>query len=92
MIALDTNVISELMHDAPNPRVDAWFRQQPQHTLYVPSVVMGELLHGVAILPEGKRRDKLSRAVEEWLQKFEGRILPLDAAAARCFAACSLSA
>ena len=86
MIALDTNVASELMNGEPNPRVSAWFLQQPRHTLYVPSVVMGELLHGVAILPEGKRKESLSRTVEEWLQKFEGRILPLDGGAARCYA------
>lgn len=86
MIALDTNVASELMNGEPNPRVSAWFLQQPRHTLYVPSVVMGELLHGVAILPEGKRKESLSRTVEEWLQKFEERILPLDDGAARCYA------
>lgn len=86
MIALDTNVASELMNGEPNPRVSAWFLRQPRHTLYVPSVVMGELLHGVAILPEGKRKESLSRTVEEWLQKFEGRILPLDGGAARCYA------
>lgn len=28
MIALDTNVLSELMSDAPNSRVAAWFKQQ----------------------------------------------------------------
>lgn len=87
MIALDTNVLSELMSDAPAPCVGAWFLRQPMRTLYVPSVVMGELLHGVAILPAGKRKDKLGRTVEEWLQKFEGRILPLDTEAARCYAA-----
>ncbi|MBQ6656056.1 MAG: type II toxin-antitoxin system VapC family toxin [Ottowia sp.] len=86
MIALDTNVLSEFTHEVPNPRVAAWLNRQPMHTLYVPSVVMGELLHGVAILPEGKRKESLSRTVEEWLQKFEGRILPLDGGAARCYA------
>lgn len=86
MIALDTNVASELMNGEPNPRLSAWFLQQPRHTLYVPSVVMGELLHGVAILPEGKRKESLSRTVEEWQQKFEERILPLDGGAARCYA------
>ena len=86
MIALDTNVLSEFTHKVPNPRVAAWMNRQPLHTLYVPSVVMGELLHGVAILPEGKRKESLSRTVEEWLQKFEGRILPLDGDAVRRYA------
>ena len=86
MIALDTNVLSEFTHKVPNPRVAAWMNRQPLHALYVPSVVMGELLHGVAILPEGKRKESLSRTVEEWLQKFEGRILPLDGDAVRRYA------
>ena len=92
MIALDTNVASELMNGEPNPRVSAWFQRQPWHTLYVPSVVMGELLHGVAILPEGKRKESLSQTVEEWLQKFAGRILPLDGEAVRCYAALAAKA
>ena len=87
MIALDTNVLSELARKLPNPRVAAWFQQQSLHTLYVPSVVVAEMLWGVAILPAGKRKDELSRSVEKLLQKFEGRILPLDTAAARCYAA-----
>ena len=66
--------------------------QQVINTLYVPSVVMGELLHGVAILPEGKRKESLSQTVEEWLQKFEGRILPLDGEAVRCYAALAAKA
>ena len=86
MIALDTNVASELINGNTDARVSAWFQQQPEHTLYVPSVVMGELLRGVAILPEGKRKEKLSKSVEEWLQQFEGRILPLDGSVARCYA------
>ena len=45
------------------------------------------MLLGVAILPAGKRKDELSRSVEKLLQKFEDRILPLDTAAARCYAA-----
>ena len=86
MIVLDTNVLSEFTNDVPNPRVTEWMNRQPMHKLYVPSVVVGELLYGVAILPKGKRRDTLSRTVEDWLQEFEGRILPLDGNVARCYA------
>ena len=92
MIVLDTNVLSEFTNEMPNPRVVAWMNQQVINTLYVPSVVMGELLHGVAILPEGKRKESLSQTVEEWLQKFAGRILPLDGEAVRCYAALAAKA
>lgn len=92
MIALDTNVLSELTRKTPNPRVAAWVQQQPLHTLYLPSVVVAEMLWGVAILPAGKRRDELSSSVEKLLQTFADRILPLDAAAARCFAALAAKA
>ena len=92
MIVLDTSVLSEFTNEIPNPRVVAWMSQQVINTLYVPSVVMGELLHGVAILPEGKRKESLRRTVEEWLQKFEGHILPLDGEAVRCYAALAAKA
>ena len=92
MIVLDTNVLSEFTNEVPNPRVVEWMNRQPMRTLYLPSVVMGELLHGVAILPKGKRRDALSRMVEGWLEQFEGRILPLDGKVARCYAALAAKA
>lgn len=85
MIALDTNVVSELMRDVPHPAVLAWLDAQRSSELYLPSVAMAELLFGVEDLPQGKRR-ALERTLGVWLEMFAGRVLPLDEAAAHAYA------
>ncbi|WP_137128880.1 type II toxin-antitoxin system VapC family toxin [Rhizobium sp. FY34] len=85
MILLDTNVLSEPMRPAPAPEVVAWLDQQASETLYLSSVTMAEMLFGVACLPDGRRKTKLSEACETILAVFDGRILAFDAAAARLY-------
>jgi predicted nucleic acid-binding protein len=47
-----------------------------------------ELRLGVAILPAGRRRTALAKAIDDMLQvDFRDRILPFDGAAARAYAA-----
>lgn len=88
MIVLDTNVISELLRPMPAGQVEAWLAAQDGATVYFTAVGEAELRHGLAILPEGRRRDDLSRAVEVILSEdFRGRILSFDRPAARSFAA-----
>ena len=43
MIILDTNIISEVMRPAPEPRVMAWLRKQPLRTLAVSAVTLAEI-------------------------------------------------
>jgi predicted nucleic acid-binding protein len=50
------------------------------------SVSIGEILTGVNLLPDGRRRDGLAGAVETTLADFADRILPYDASAARRYA------
>ncbi|MBO0855098.1 MAG: type II toxin-antitoxin system VapC family toxin [Nocardia sp.] len=79
MIILDTNVISEPMGPAPNPRVLAWFDTQNADTLHLSAVTVGELRYGLSILPAGRRRDTLTDRLEQHtLPLFSGRILPYD--------------
>ena len=51
MIILDTNVISEAMKPDPNPAVKAWLNNQTVEILYLSTIVLAELLFGVAVLP-----------------------------------------
>lgn len=46
-----------------------------------------EIIYGIAILPEGRRRRDLEAAAQGVLALFAGRILPFDSLAAREFAA-----
>ncbi len=86
MIVLDTNVLSELMRSQPHRSVVAWIDRQSRSRLYTTSISMAEMLRGIAMMPEGRRRD-LTTAVETMLrEEFPQRILVFDAAAAARYA------
>ena len=88
MIILDTNVISELMRPTPDPAVVAWVEGRSLASLYTTAVTEAELRYGVAILPAGRRRDGLQRALQSVLDVgFRGRLLGFDSAAAEAYAA-----
>ena len=87
MIVLDTNIFSELLRPAPNKQVEAWLSARDGENVYFTTVGEAELQFGLALLPAGKRRNALSKAVEEILDEdFQDRILAFDRAAARAYA------
>jgi len=87
MIILDTNVVSEPMKRGGNPAVQAWLDQQAAETLYLTAVSLSELLVGVAILPDGRRKEGLDGALNELLARlFGSRILAFDQRAAIAYA------
>ena len=59
---VDTNVLSELMRPAPQPRVVAWARQQDGFSLSV--VSLEEILFGLALRP--------NQRLEKWFTGFVG--------------------
>jgi len=80
---LDTCVICEPTRAKPSPRVLAWLREQPEETLFLSVLTLGEIRKGAALLPAGPKR----RALERWLERdlperFSGRIVEVDADAA----------
>lgn len=87
-VLLDTNVLSELMRPQPSAIVLAWFAQQKSTEFYTSAITQAELLLGVALLPDGKRRDAVAGAVEQMFdQDFVDRCLPFDEFAAHEYAA-----
>lgn len=87
MILLDTNVISEPLRTAPDPRVVAWLDAQPLETLFLSVVTVAELRFGVARLPAGRRRNGLIGQLEsQVLPSFAGRVLNFDLAATQSYA------
>ncbi|MDE0176210.1 MAG: type II toxin-antitoxin system VapC family toxin [Defluviicoccus sp.] len=91
-IVIDTNVVSELMRLTPEPAVMAWFARRNAEELYLTAVAEAELRAGAAILPAGRRRDRLSAEVDAVVREdFAGRVLPFDSAAARAYAAIAAS-
>ena len=77
---LDTNVVSEMTREAPEPKVIAFLSEQPD--LWLPALVLHELEFGLQLLPAGTRRDGLRAVLAAFVTEYEDRILPLDRIAA----------
>jgi toxin FitB len=87
VIILDTNILSEALRPTPSERVLEWMRAQPIEALFTTTITEAELLYGIALLPEGKRRQSLEIVVLRILEeRFAGRILSFDSAAAHEYA------
>ncbi len=72
----------------PNPaeRVIRWLDNQPISSLYICSVTRAEIELGLALLPEGQRREDLSRIAAEMFSEFVGRCLGFDEVCAKPYA------
>lgn len=87
MIVLDTNVISEFMTDNPNQMVLDWFDAQPTNNLFVTTVTEAEVWTGIALLPDGRRKNNLLEFADNIFRSlFIGRILVFDSNAASIYA------
>jgi predicted nucleic acid-binding protein len=87
VIVVDTNVISELSNQQPNPAVSAWFLAQEAHSLATTSISLAEVLYGLELLPHGKRRERLSELSHIIFETaLNGRVLPFGEPAARHYA------
>lgn len=83
LTVLDTNVVSELMRPRPDPAVVAWVDARPTALLALTAVTAAELFHGVARLPDGRRRAALAEVVGSVVDDhFDGRVLGFDVVAA----------
>ena len=83
MIILDTNVLSALMHQAPETSVVAWLDRQPAESVWITSITLFEARLGLALLPKGRRRQTLEGAFAQLLREdLENRVLDFDSAAA----------
>lgn len=74
---LDTNVVSELRKDEPDPHVRAWSEAAAADSLFLSEVTLAEIRYGI----ERHTRDELREELEFWLERtlrpwFAGRILP----------------
>lgn len=87
MIVLDTNVLSELIRPVASDRVVAWLDAQIPDEVVTTAISKAEMLVGIAILDEGKRRDQLSALVSQlFAGRFDETLLTFDAMAAKHFA------
>lgn len=87
MILLDTNVISELMRPKPDAIVVEWLDRQKDESVWICSITQAEILMGLALMPEGKRKHGLMHvAAAMFDEDFAKRCLPFDSDAAKHYA------
>jgi len=87
MIVLDTNVLSEVLRPSPEPTVLAWLTKQPRASLFTTTVTEGEVLYGIRLLADGKRRRGLWDAAKRiFSEDFAGQVLSFDGDAADMYA------
>ena len=72
---VDTDVVSEPMRDAPDPRVVAFLSRHDE--LWLSAIVLHELAFGLALLPPGRPREAIEAALKAFVALYEDRILPL---------------
>jgi predicted nucleic acid-binding protein len=87
MIVLDTNVLSEALRPEPEPSVLDWLGNQPRASLFTTTVTRGELLYGIRLLTDGRRRRGLWEAARKIFDEdFAGQVLSFDSDAADMYA------
>ncbi|WP_223849823.1 type II toxin-antitoxin system VapC family toxin [Bifidobacterium vespertilionis] len=88
MIILDTNVISEILkHTNSDPHVIDWFIGIGRDEAYTTAVNTAELLYGLALVPQGRRRFALSRTINDFIEQYRDYTIPYDIRAAVHYAA-----
>lgn len=67
------------MRPTPDPQVLAWVDAQPVPDLMITSITAAELRAGAALLPAGRKRDRISDHIEVLIEEmFAGSVLPFD--------------
>ncbi len=84
MIIIDTNIVSEMMRDEPDRKVLAWTETVGQ--LHTTAVTLAEIDYGIARLPNGRHKDRLTATATRVFADFGDVVLPFDASAARRYA------
>lgn len=87
MILLDTNTLSELMRPAPDNGVVQWLDAQVAANIWISAVTVSEIRLGIAMMPDGKRKERLGELAEAMFQEdFSNNCLPFDCSAAKTYA------
>ena len=82
MILVDTNVWSEAFRPRPDANVEKWALRHA-NDMWLSAVVIGELLSGAHMLPDGKRKQAFLDGYAELIDDHLDRVAPFDLDAAR---------
>jgi len=89
VIVLDTNIISELFDGRIDNGVFGWLDRHEAEGLYITSIAISELVFGIELLDEGKRKQAFRQKVDLIVEDFEGRCLRFGDEAAYLYGALS---
>ncbi len=64
----------------------AWLNAQAIETIHLSTISLAELLLGIAVLPEGRRKAELASSLERMGQIFGSRLLSFDPQSAQTYA------
>jgi predicted nucleic acid-binding protein len=64
MIVVDTNVVSEVMKPVADRQVATWLQRQPVDRIHITAITKAELLYGLALMPDGKRKKALAQTIQ----------------------------
>ena len=70
------------MRQQPEPPVVTWLDKQSAESIWISSVTLFEAHFGLALLPQGRRKDLLLQKFDQLLQALNNRVLLFDASAA----------
>lgn len=83
MILLDTNVLSALMREKPDPIAVEWLDNQPAESIWTTSVSVFEIRTGIELLVPSRRRKQLDKTFTQLLDEdLDGRVQSFDQTAA----------
>ena len=78
MILLDTNILSELMKVSPNNNVLQAVNRFTTQSTYISSITHAEIMQGIALLDDGKRKQRLQSIANKILDLFKQNTLAFD--------------
>jgi toxin FitB len=76
---LDTNILSQTARSDPDRAYAEWARRQRPDELAVSVLTFGEVMKGIEMLPQGRRRASLERWLKHAIERdFRGRVLRVN--------------
>jgi predicted nucleic acid-binding protein len=77
-VLVDTSALSEAQRPEGDPGIKAALAAIPEEALFLSVITLGEIAKGVALLPDGARRRRLSAWLRTIEVQFVDRLLAVD--------------
>lgn len=77
MIFLDTNVLSEVMRQSPEPAVLQWLEVHDSD-VGLSSVALAEIVYGIERIRPAERAKRLAGTLEQIRLRYQARVFPFD--------------